>query len=85
MEVHFSRVCDLEKNSSDFKISTFLRAAWGLGINPDVLMKSCPGWKTRAAKSTLMVIVEYQKLHSLLLEEGVPEKVASRICEKLLS
>lgn len=85
MEVHFSRVCDLEKNASDFKISTILRAAYGLEVNPEDLMKGCPGWKTRAAKQKLMFIAEYQKIHSLLVEEVLTEKAASRICDRLLS
>lgn len=85
MEIHFSRICDLERNTTDYKISTLLRAAWGLGISLEDLVKGCPGWKSRAAKQKSMVIIEYQDLYDRLVAEGISPQKASRLCDTLLS
>jgi transcriptional regulator with XRE-family HTH domain len=85
MEVHFTRVSDLEANATDFKISTLLRACKGMGIQLEELVRGCPGWSTRAAKEKSMLVMEIQDLRQTLQGEGVSEALAERICAKLLA
>lgn len=85
MEVHESRVGDLEQNRSDYKISTVLRASWGLGVSPEELLKGCPGWKRKAAKGKQMVVIESGELQNLLVSLGVSQQKSKDAVDQLLS
>jgi|688.fasta_scaffold00460_28 transcriptional regulator with XRE-family HTH domain len=84
MAITYTRVSDLENNISDYKISSLLRAAWGLGVSLEDLMSGCPGWKSKAAIEKTMIIVEHQRAHHVLVSSGVSAREADRICARLL-
>lgn len=85
MEIHFTRVSDLESNTTDFKISTLLRACLGIGVPIEELVKVCPGWETRADFDNVIIMADRSTVRSVLVEAGLSTALAERICATLLS
>lgn len=87
MDVHFTRVSDLEGNSTDFKISSLLRAAHALNIQMEEFMKGCPGWNKpgrTASKDRPVVVVAMDSLVAALQKAGLSEAKARQAVEGLV-
>ena len=86
MEVHFTRVSDLEKNSTDFKISSLLRAAYALNVPMEMFMKGCPGWNKpgrTAQKDPVVITISMEELIASLQKSGMTETKARQVAEGL--
>lgn len=74
MSVHYTRICDLEANRSDYKASTIFRACAAMGVPMEKFFKGCPGWKGRAAQTDDTVVFSGSDLKKLLCDQGYDPK-----------
>ena len=84
MGVTVSRVCDLEKGINDYKVSTMLRAAWALGISPEVLMRGCPGFNSKLKRLDPVVIAPASQLVEALVAAGLEDRKAQSLIQGIL-
>lgn len=81
MEVHLSRVSDLERNVSDYKFSTVCRAALALGVTLDQIARGVPAW-SRKNDETMLVLTP-AKLFDFLVEGGLTTQKSRAILKKI--